>query len=145
VTSDLRCPQCAAVVRDGADWCARCLADLRPAPAAPVAPPPYVPATAAAQIDPLTAPLDAVLASGSPAPTPPAEQPAGPRGDLAAAAEDPDLMFALLRAETRDPVLGKLEGRFSTPGARAAVMVGGGVLLAATFFVLLAVAGALFG
>jgi hypothetical protein len=34
--ADLRCPQCAAHVRAGSDWCTLCYADLRPAPA-PVA------------------------------------------------------------------------------------------------------------
>jgi hypothetical protein len=62
-----RCPQCAAAVRPGAQWCTLCFADLRPRDAAPAEP---APATAAAEtsgastvsgaslaFDPLTAPL----------------------------------------------------------------------------------------
>ena len=31
--ADVRCPQCAALVRAGSQWCTLCFADLRPAPA----------------------------------------------------------------------------------------------------------------
>jgi hypothetical protein len=84
----LSCPSCAATVREGDPWCTLCWTDLRPkpepppppapvapaavAPAPPVAPaavapaPPVAPAVTngspVSTVDPLTAPLAAVLA-----------------------------------------------------------------------------------
>src|SRR3954452_3485012 len=65
-----RCPSCAAVVREGDPWCTLCWTDLRaaapppPVPAPVVAPVP-VPAApvlaVVAAVDPLTAPLAAIL------------------------------------------------------------------------------------
>ena len=68
-----RCPACAATLRPDAPWCTLCYADLRPAlapapaPAPALAPPPLParlapipPAYAALDLDPLTAPLDAL-------------------------------------------------------------------------------------
>ena len=72
-----RCPACAATLRPDAPWCTLCYADLRPAPApaptpasapapAPALAPPPLPARLApippayADLDPLTAPLDAL-------------------------------------------------------------------------------------
>ena len=76
-----RCPACAATLRPDAPWCTLCYADLRPAPALAPAPAP-APALAPTQLparlapipaayadldlDPLTAPLDAL--TGRPAP-----------------------------------------------------------------------------
>ncbi len=72
-----RCPSCAAVVRAGDPWCTLCWTDLRPTPTPPPPPPPPpepAPVVAApvlvavpAAVDPLTAPLAAVL--GEPVPT----------------------------------------------------------------------------
>ena len=76
-----RCPSCAATLRAGAPWCTLCYADLRPpppeppadvrpespAPPAPATPLPAAHARPAPDLDPLTAPLEALL--GLPAPT----------------------------------------------------------------------------
>jgi hypothetical protein len=51
------CPSCGATVRAGDPWCTLCYADLRPKPPAPPA------------VDPLTAPLD-VLVAAAPAAAP---------------------------------------------------------------------------
>jgi hypothetical protein len=66
-----RCPSCGATVRAGDPWCTLCWTDLRPKPAPPPAPPVPVPAApaapgvapraAVATVDPLTAPLHALL------------------------------------------------------------------------------------
>jgi RNA polymerase subunit RPABC4/transcription elongation factor Spt4 len=64
--ADVRCPQCAALVRAGSQWCTLCFADLRPAPApAPVAvlEPSYAGAAGSGPIDALTAPLSALEAA----------------------------------------------------------------------------------
>jgi len=74
-----RCPQCAALVRPGSQWCTLCYADLRPrpiepvvpvAPVAPVTPSAGAPTSSALAVepfDPLTAPL-ALLERGGVAP-----------------------------------------------------------------------------
>jgi hypothetical protein len=66
-----RCPSCRATVRAGDPWCTLCWTDLRPKPAPlppPPAPAPSVPVAAyaaavpaPAPVDPLTAPLHAVV------------------------------------------------------------------------------------
>ncbi len=56
-----RCPACSAALRPGAPWCTLCYADLRPAAAAE--PEPVVARTtayAAVDVDPLTAPAEAL-------------------------------------------------------------------------------------
>ena len=56
-----RCPACAAALRPGAPWCTLCYADLRPA--ADAEPEPVVARTtsyAALDVDPLTAPAEAL-------------------------------------------------------------------------------------
>jgi hypothetical protein len=75
----LSCPSCAATVREGDPWCTLCWTDLRPKPEPPPAPAPPPPAPVQhsapvapgavlaapgplATVDPLTAPLAAVLA-----------------------------------------------------------------------------------
>jgi hypothetical protein len=71
VSSDVhpRCPQCAALVRPGSQWCTLCYADLRPRAAVP-APTSSAPTSSAVGVepfDPLTAPL-ALLERGEAAP-----------------------------------------------------------------------------
>ena len=67
-----RCPECAATLRPDAPWCTLCYADLRPAPAPAPPPPPVarlapIPAAyAALDLDPLTAPLEALTGRSAP-------------------------------------------------------------------------------
>ena len=80
-----RCPSCAATLRPDAPWCTLCYADLRPTPtptptptpaqarASALAPPPPparlapIPAAyAGLDLDPLTAPLDALTGQSAP-------------------------------------------------------------------------------
>lgn len=49
-----RCPSCEATLRAGAPWCTLCFTDLRPPPEPPPPPPPEP------ELDPLTAPLEAL-------------------------------------------------------------------------------------
>jgi type IV secretory pathway VirB10-like protein len=168
---DLRCPQCGALLRGKELWCSLCHADLRPQ-AAPVAPAPAAPVTAP---DPLTAPVEELLAAQAQAGPPPvvpsaappvpdvlaapevaepveaAESPEAARGKHArpaASAEeslDPDVMLALLRADSRDPVLTKVGGRLGDPTMRFAVMIGGAIALAAVLFGVYGVLGLIVG
>ena len=61
----MRCPACGATLRPDAVWCTLCYADLRPEPAPPPPAPthlaPVPPAYAALDLDPLTAPLEALM------------------------------------------------------------------------------------
>jgi RNA polymerase subunit RPABC4/transcription elongation factor Spt4 len=77
--ADFRCPHCGALLRSGAQWCTLCYTDLRPKPepepvALSVREASYAGSTAAAPLDPLTAPLSEL-------------EPAAPLSDLATAAQ----------------------------------------------------------
>ena len=167
--ADLRCPQCAAHVRAGSDWCTLCYADLRPAPAP-------VPAPATAAADPAAAPDQAgewsttsapgapphTSAAGDHAPgtsaTPPAADGTpgaapGRRGKHAKhaarpSAEETEALAARLLAELAVHESGSPLGRFSaltdTTGKKAGLMIGGTVAVVAVLLGLMAVLGRLF-
>jgi hypothetical protein len=64
--ADVRCPQCGALLRPGAQWCTLCYVDLRPKPKPePVAVSARKPSYAggAAPVDPSTPPLSALEAA----------------------------------------------------------------------------------
>ena len=157
-TLDQRCPQCAALVRGGTGWCTLCHADLRPAPEPSPAPAPEPePVTAAdvvelAEVEELVAAEPAPRTGGRHAKhAKPDVAPDAGTADGAAEVEDytdllvdiddPEVMFALLRADGRDPILAKLEGPLASPGARAALIIGGGLALTAVLFLTLALVG----
>jgi len=48
---------------------------------------------------------------------------------------DPEVVFAILRAEGRDPFLAKVEDVMSAPGARPMFIVGGALALAVALFI----------
>lgn len=60
-------------------------------------------------------------------------------------ADDPEVVFALLRAQGRDPLLAKVEGSLSSPGARLTLIVGGALGLALVLFVGAGVLGLVLG
>jgi hypothetical protein len=166
-TPEKRCPQCSALLRGDGQWCLLCHADLRPPP------PPQPVSVSSDQLaqalldsleatpDPLSAstPLDElVVPSGGGGKhargrTAGRGEPAGsaPVGASTPRAADPDLvgdtdvMFALLRAEGRDPFLSKAGNWTSTPSARFGLIVGGAVVISAALFAVYAVLGLLFG
>ena len=161
------CPRCGAVVRPDASWCPLCHqpfgsdapAPSRSEPAPAPAPEPSEAATAGAvaaiPLDPLNAPLEQLLEPAEPpSPQPPAAAPPAvpapqpvpeateshelPAGDRPA--EDVDVMLALLAAEhQQQDALGPLAGRLQDKGTRAAVMLGGVVLLSLVLFGVLGV------
>ena len=170
----LRCPQCSALLRGHELWCSLCHADLRPQaePAEPPAPvlEPDAPDPLTAPVEELLAAQARLLAAQQqlaalqgapdpdpgPAPAPEAEgaaaAPDQPRGKHArrgatddGALADPEVMLALLRADSRDPVLTKFGGRLEDPTSRFVVMVGGTALLAALLFGLYTLLGLLVG
>ena len=151
--ADLRCPQCAAHIRSGSDWCTLCYADLRPAPAPAPAP--------AADLEPAPEP--------GPAPEPVADvpelapvvdededtdaavAPAAPRGKHAkhgarpTAAEAEALaaqLLAQLVVEESGSPLGRYAGLTDTTGKKIVLMVGGAAGLALLAFALMALVGA---
>lgn len=144
-SNDLRCPRCGAHVRQDAQWCTLCYADLRPAPADPVA----LAEPAEPGLQQLT-PADSAAAPGADAsppdlpPTPPRPSrgrharraPDEPVGDTLGDV-DVDAMLAQLAAES-DSGLGALSGRLASPGAKA-VVIGGGIALVCLVLVLLMV------
>jgi len=194
---DARCPGCGSLVRHDALWCTLCHADLRPAEpvtAEPVTAEPAAVAAAAggavvggavvggvagqptaAPVDPLTAPIEQVLAELS---LPPSETVGAPDAVPAPAAavgppevaaevvdqvvtevvddgasatvegldaiEDADVLFAMLRAQSEDPLLAKVGGRLDTKGSQFLVMVVGASVVSLVLFVGLAVLGAVF-
>lgn len=159
---DLRCPRCAALVRPDAEWCTLCHADLRAAtePAAPeavaVAPVTDAPDLSDEVVLPLV-PLDRLGVPLAPAVAdddPPARPATGGKHARRAAPtavadhddslsdiEDEDLLFALLRGESRDPLLGRVHGSLESPGAKAIVIFGGSVALAVALFAVAALLG----
>ena len=164
-TLDSRCPQCGALLRGDAAWCTLCHADLRPPPPAPEP----APAEPVVVLDPLTAPLEDVLAQAAYAPPPVAAAP-GPdpvtapaAGEVVvevaterdAAAEqarrdelaelDDDVMFAMLRAQSQDPLLAKFGDKYSSKGSRAVFVVGAASLITIVLFGGFSLFGLLFG
>jgi hypothetical protein len=153
--ADLRCPQCAAHVRSGSDWCTLCYADLRPAPApAPAAPAP-VPA-GEGSIASATNALPQTSAAGHHAvdtttTTPAADSQAARRGKHAkhssrpSAAETEALaaqLLAQLAAEESGSPLGRLSSLTDTTGKKAGLMIGGAAALTLLAFALMALIGA---
>ena len=171
VSTDPRCPRCAAHVRVGADWCTLCYTDLRPAPAnlrpmtvaSDLGGP--VPAHGDLVATATTSDTAALLTKGLAAQQASAEQgppdagaltstttsaPQRPRGKHARAAQpavDPEVLAAqmvaeLAAAESGSP-LGRFESLLDTPGKKIVAMVGGAVAATALFFCLLALMGLL--
>jgi hypothetical protein len=146
--ADLRCPQCAAHVRAGSDWCTLCYADLRPAPA-PEPPAALEPVTAAApepelEAEPVPVATDA-----------PAEEDAAPvaprRGKHAKHAARPSTaetealaaqLLAQLAVEESGSPLGRYSSLMDTTGKKVALMVGGAVVVTLLVFAFMALVGA---
>jgi hypothetical protein len=152
-----RCPACSSLVRRDQDWCTLCHADLRPPelrPAASTEPVEH----AEGSVDPLSAPLNLLLADrqeAAPAPAPEtvpgtapvtgkharleppavAEPGAGepPAGAVPAPSDEAelDLLIARLAAETQDPIGGIVSRLPETQTMRVvlALAVGLGVAL----------------
>jgi hypothetical protein len=148
--ADLRCPQCAAHVRAGSDWCTLCYADLRPAPApAPEPPAALEPVTAAAPEPELEAEPVPVAADA------PAEEDAAPvaprRGKHAKHAARPSTaetealaaqLLAQLAVEESGSPLGRYSSLMDTTGKKVALMVGGAVVVTLLVFAFMALVGA---
>ncbi len=151
--ADLRCPQCAAHVRSGSDWCTLCYADLRPAPA-PAAPAP-VPAGEGSTVSATNA-LPQTSAAGHHAvdtttTTPAADLPAAGRGKHAKQSTRPSAeetealaapLLAQLAAEESGSPLGRLSSLTDTTGKKAGLMIGGAAALTLLAFALMALVGA---
>lgn len=142
---DLRCPRCGAHVRQDADWCTLCYADLRPAPPEPEP----EPTAAVPPHDPLTDPLPAPRPGGRHArlAEDAADADAGPvdgtpAGEDALAGVDVDAMLASLKAQSASG-LSPIVGRLDSKGSKALVIGGGIAVVAVVLFVVMAVAGAL--
>jgi hypothetical protein len=146
--ADLRCPQCAAHVRAGSDWCTLCYADLRPAPA-PESPAALEPVTAAAPEPELEAEPVPVAADA------PAEEDAAPvaprRGKHAKHAARPSTaetealaaqLLAQLAVEESGSPLGRYSSLMDTTGKKVALMVGGAVVVTLLVFAFMALVGA---
>lgn len=139
MTSDLRCPRCAAHAPAGAQWCSLCYADLRPS--SPVAAQPE-------QEQP-------VVPEAPQAPTEPAAPGVRPRGkharrapaDAATPAVDLDRtaaeMLAQLAASESAGPIGGFSSLVDSPAKKVAVMVGGAVVAMLVLFILMAVVGSL--
>lgn len=141
---DVRCPQCGALVRAGADWCTLCYADLRPAPDPAPEPEPALPGPADLTVG---VPEDEGVAGqprrGRHARLDPAYDGSGAPTDA-----DPetglsvDAMLALLAAENDQPLQG-LTSRLDTTGSRVVAMVGGFVVVMVVIFALMYLVGSL--
>ena len=165
--ADLRCPQCAAHVRAGSEWCTLCYADLRPAPA-----PAVVDETISAGTDAdgagLVANADPAAGSTTPArdalpQTYAAGHYAGDTQDTAVDAaaparrgkhakraagpsvEETDALaaqlLAQLAAEESSAPLGRLTGLTDSPGKKVGLILGGSVTLILVFFTLMTIIG----
>jgi hypothetical protein len=162
---DPRCPRCNAHVRQDAEWCTLCYADLRPAPEPVPEPEPVVPAAEQpdADLDGPPARATALLvpagadpmlgwlsrAAAGTAPASASSRPAG-RHSRRRATEPPasldgvdvDAMLAVLAAES-DSGLGPLASRLESKGSKAIVIAGGIGAVCLVLFVVMAVLGAL--
>lgn len=132
VSTDLRCPHCAAHLPAGAEWCSLCHADLRPGAQPPADPSPPSPPTSPA------AEPDAEAAPG---------RSTGKHARRAVSKEDVErtadaLLAELAAAEAVNP-LGRFSGLVDTPAKKVGLMVGGTVVAMLALFVLMAVLGAL--
>ncbi|MFZ0324787.1 MAG: hypothetical protein WAN48_11735 [Actinomycetes bacterium] len=151
-SAQLACPQCGALSRPDAAWCSLCLTrfdaedlaetgshDARPADVPP---------------DPLTAPLEQLVAAdegtdpsaasepATPELTPePRPEPVAPRGRLDS--ELVDTMLAQLAAEVHErDAAAPLAGKLSDKGTRTVVSIGGAVIVTVVIFVLFTILGA---
>ena len=135
----MRCPQCGALVRAGADWCTLCYADLRPAPE----PEPAVPGPADLTVG---VPEDEGVAGqprrGRHARLDPAYDGAAPTDADPDTGLSVDAMLALLAAENDQPLQG-LTSRLDTTGSRVVAMVGGFVVVMVVIFALMYLVGSL--
>jgi RNA polymerase subunit RPABC4/transcription elongation factor Spt4 len=140
--TDVRCPQCGALVRAGSQWCTLCFADLRPAPApvaAAVLEPSYaaVAAGSSGRIDHPTAPLSALEAA---APADGIELPADPDakavgwpctscGEVVSFDETqcPTCGTAFLAGAAGEPDFLQRIGRTGLPTSTQAMIIAGGI------------------
>lgn len=157
--ADVRCPQCAALIRAGSDWCTLCYADLRPAPlvsaaAAGAHSPAHASEVASTPTEaaPTSPAPDAVLptsAAGHDAAERPSSGPAS-RGKHAKAASTPSaeetealaaqLLAQLAVAESGSP-LGRLSGLTDSSGKKAVLMIGGAFGVVVVLLVFMALLG----
>lgn len=143
----VRCPRCSAHLRAGSDWCSLCYADLRPAPAEPVAARADAPSPSALATDPSAA----QHGTGEEAPRPRgkhARRASASDQKAATSADDVEILARQLLAELaateqKDP-LGPLAGLVDTTPKKVGLMVGGAVGAMCVLFILMAVLGALF-
>ena len=151
--ADLRCPQCAAHVRAGSDWCTLCYADLRPAPAPAPAPEPVAVALEEPTAEePASAAGHHALATSAAEVTPDATAAGEParRGKHAKhaarpSAEETEALAAQLLAQLAVHESGSPLGRFSaltdTTGKKVGLMVGGTVAVVALLLAVMALLG----
>jgi hypothetical protein len=146
----LRCPQCAAHVRAGSEWCTLCYADLRPAPQDPQVPDEPaedVPAGTSAieRVETLPAVLP-TSATGGEADAAPAPR-RGKHAKHAATASTSETeaiaaqLLAQLAAEESSAPLGRLTGLTDSPGKKVGLIIGGSVTLILVFFTLMTIIG----
>ena len=160
-SAQLACPQCGAATRPDAAWCSLCLT--------PFGTPAETPTITSSEVelDPLTAPLEQVIASSVMGVTddqPPAasgvdpigvesesESASEPVGQVPGAArnqmpdaETIDALLALLAAEHREKdSAAPMVGRFEDKSTRVAVAIGGILVMTAVGFLTLTVFGLL--
>ena len=151
--ADLRCPQCAAHVRSGSDWCTLCYADLRPAPA-PAAPAPVAAGEGSTVSATNALPQSSAArhhAVDTTTTTPAADSPAARRGKHAKHSTRPGAeetealaaqLLAQLAAEESGSPLGRLTTLTDTTGKKAGLMIGGAAALTLLAFALMALVGA---
>ena len=144
--ADLRCPQCSAHVRAGSDWCTLCYADLRPAPApAPAAPEPVAAAAPEPEPVPEQVPAGVDTPGVDAAPVAPRRGKHAKHAARPSTAETEALaaqLLAQLAVEESGSPLGRYSGLMDTTGKKAALMVGGAVVVTLLVFAFMALVGA---
>ena len=133
VSTDLRCPQCAAHLPTGAEWCSLCYADLRTDAHRAAAGPQHQPPSASA--GPADVPAPVVTRRGGKHARPVASQ-----EDVERTADA--LLAQLAAAESVHP-LGRYAGLVDSPAKKVGLMVGGTLVAMALLFIFMVVLGAL--
>ena len=148
--ADLRCPQCAAHVRTGSDWCTLCYADLRPAPEPAAVAEPAAPEVPTADVLPAVD-LPSGAAADLPAADPAPEAAPASRGKHAKHSSRPSveetealaaqLLAQLAVTESGSP-LGRVSALTDSTGKKVGLMIGGAAALMLLIFALMAILGA---
>jgi hypothetical protein len=146
----LRCPQCAAHVRAGSEWCTLCYADLRPAPQGAQVPDEPAedvhagtPAIERVETLPAVLPESAVGGEADAAPAPRR----GKHAKHAATASTSETeaiaaqLLARLAAEESSVPLGRLTELTDTPGKKVGLIIGGGVTFLLVCLTLMTIIG----